>query len=240
MTVPPTYTIRIPPSDRAVFFGRTGTGKTTLAKVLLNGVRSFVVLDAKHTFRMGSTPILPDYDPDIDRQIVRVPPDYDENDRWQEIIDRVWRTTTPTTPYGRVLYLDELTLLNPSAQRVSVPLGRAIRTGRERRLGVWCGSQRPMQIPSAVFTEAEHIFTFALGFDKDREKVASFSGETYRRVIERLGGHRFAYYDVREARTLLFDPVKPFTVVQPTEAIRKGAKPWDSWIRRWVNGSSSA
>lgn len=39
-------------SERCAFFGRTGSGKTTLAKALLAGVNSFVVLDAKHTFEM--------------------------------------------------------------------------------------------------------------------------------------------------------------------------------------------
>src|SRR5581483_6271498 len=136
------------------FFGRVGSGKTSLARAFLRGVTRFAVLDPKHTFRMGSVPFSKTYVPSRARQIIR-PNIETEADEWEHSIRAVYNRK------NTLLYVDELTLVNERyGFRLSPELGRAIRTGRERNNGVWCGSQRPKDIPSAVFTESEHFFIF--------------------------------------------------------------------------------
>jgi DNA helicase HerA-like ATPase len=208
LAAPPKLNIR--PNDRLFFAGRTGSGKTTLAKGLLNGVAKFVVIDPKHTFTMSGIPTKPHFDKNLDRQIVRVPM-YDkrkdkrrtaEMERFADVINDVWKAG------NRVLYIDELTLV--TRPRPLLPeLAKAIRTGRERGLGVWTGSQRPTEIPSEVFTESEHIFVFQLGYMRDRMKVTHFTTDAIYRVMEGLRGHSFAYYNVRDNRMERFKPIVP-------------------------------
>lgn len=180
--------ITIKASDRVCFFGRTGSGKTTLARAFLRAVPRFVVLDAKHTFRMRNVPVSSEYSRFRARQIVRLP--YDAED-WERVMRRVWRRRRT------LLYLDETTLINEEfGTRLSPQLGRAIRTGRELDIGVWIGSQRPKDIPSAVFTEAEHFFIFQLNWHDDRKKVVSFTNSDLLPDLESLKGHEFLYYSV--------------------------------------------
>jgi hypothetical protein len=181
--------ISLQTSDRALFLGRTGSGKTTLAKAFLAITPRWVILDAKHTVRVPGVPIRKTFNRHLDRQIIRVEPDEWELERWSDVIDAVWRRG------NAVLYVDETTLITPP--RTILPaLGKAIRTGRERGLGVWCGSQRPKDIPSAVFTEAEHFFVFQLTFAADREKVRSFTHDGLGRLMRSLSGHDYVYYNV--------------------------------------------
>jgi DNA helicase HerA-like ATPase len=202
-------TINLKPEDRAAFFGRTGSGKTTLAKALLLGYKRFVVIDAKHTVNMGpAIPIRRDFDKKLDRQIIRVPM-YDkkrdkrrtaELERWEDVIDAVWRAG------NRIMYVDELTLI--TRPRPLLPsLAKAIRTGRERGLGVWSGSQRPKEIPSEVFTESEHFFIFQLGYALDRLKVVKFTRDELWKTTASIEGHRFTYFGVRENITQRFKPI---------------------------------
>ena len=181
--------LRIKSSDRCCFFGRTGSGKTTLAKSLLRGARRWVVFDPKHTFEEPGGKVVKRPERRLARQIVRVP-FRDEQYHWQAALHSVWRMGR------RILYIDEVNIVNPSRTVVSEELGRAIRTGRERGLGVWSASQRPKDIPSVVFTEAEHFFIFRLQYEADREKVASFTGERILPLLEGLRGHQFVYYNV--------------------------------------------
>lgn len=184
--------ITIRASDRVCFFGRTGSGKTTLARAFLRAVPRFVVLDAKHTFRMRNVPISSEYNRFRARQVVRLP--YDAED-WEGVMRRIWRRRRT------LLYVDETTLVNEAyGSRLSPQLGRAIRTGRELGIGVWIGSQRPKDIPSAIFTEAEHFFIFQLNWHEDRKKVVSFTNTDLMDDLERLHGHQFLYYSVLENR----------------------------------------
>jgi len=101
-----------------------------------------------------------------------------------------------------IIYIDELTLANPQRTRLLPAFGRAIRTGRERKVSVWCGSQRPKDIPSNVFTETENFYIFRLVWDDDRKKVGSFTSNLMYKRQALLRGHDFLYYNVVSERHL--------------------------------------
>lgn len=124
------------------------------------------------------------------KQILRVEPGEHELAEWSDNIEEIWRKG------DRILVIDEGTLVNPSVRRLTPALGKAIRTGRSRNLGVWFGSQRPKDIPSAVFTEAEHFFLFRLTWKGDRDKVLTFTSDALEKPHASLRGHDFIYYNV--------------------------------------------
>lgn len=184
-------TLSLRTDNRIALFGRTGSGKTTLVKHLLSHFPRWVVLDAKHTYKAKGVKVVKQFDKRLDQQIIRVPPvgGRGEEALWSAAIESVWQRG------DAVLYVDETTLI--TKPRVLLPaLGKAIRTGRERGVGVWCASQRPKDLPSAIFTECEHIFCFQLQFSADRDKVVSFTADDLGRYLERVKWHEFVHFDV--------------------------------------------
>lgn len=186
------FLVPIQADQRVCLFGRTGSGKTTLAKRILSSATfRWAALDPKHDLSIPGIPVVSKFNEDLDRQIIRVPFDENEYFAWDDAIDGVWENG------NRILYVDETTLLTPP-RSLRASLGRAIRTGRSRGVGVWCASQRPKDLPSAVFTEAEHFFVFQLTFKADREKVCSFTTDAISDALPKLRNHDYVYYNVKE------------------------------------------
>lgn len=195
--------ITISPNERLFISGRTGSGKTTFVRFLLRSVPRYAVLDAKHTYRppadlRDDVPIVEAFNPKLERQIIRAPWE-DEPECWEDAINDVFEDG------NRLLYVDEATLIVPT-RAARHPLGRAIRTGRERGVGVWTGTQRPKEIPSYVFTESEHILSYRLQFKDDRDKIVQFTGDAMSSLLARVRGHDVAYYSVMDDRAILLRP----------------------------------
>lgn len=177
-------------NERALFVGRTGSGKTTLADRMIRtlGYRT-VVIDPKRKWEFPGYRLVEDYDPDprLIRQVFR--PVDDEEEDWADakrFLEEVWRAgaTVPT-----VVYIDELTRLT-TPHRTPRIIRDFVRLGRQNGFGLWSASQRPKDVPSLFFTEAEHWFVFDLRYSADRMKCVGFLGE---RVAGRIP-ERYAFY----------------------------------------------
>jgi DNA helicase HerA-like ATPase len=187
-----TFRVKLRSNERVNLFGRTGSGKTTQARRLLTDASSrmtWVVLDAKHDFYIPGVKVTGAFSPRLRQQIVRIPPYEEEQLAYDDVIWRIWERG------DSILYIDETTLVCPT-RTLRPALGAAIRTGRSRGLGVWCASQRPKDLPSAIFTETEHFFVFQLNFEADREKVVSFTSDGLYAPLSRIRGHDFVYWNV--------------------------------------------
>lgn len=168
-------TFQIRNDQRCIFVGRTGSGKTTLADLLIRhlGYRT-VVIDPKHLWEFPGYQLVTEYNPDpnVVRQLFR--PRLREGDGWRDTeayLNAVWSYGIPT-----VVYVDELTALSTPRKTIPV-LADMVRLGRQRKIVPWTATQRPKEVPNLFLTEADHWFVFDLRHEDDRKKVAGFLGK---------------------------------------------------------------
>lgn len=181
------------PTDRAALIGQTGTGKTTLARALLDTRAYVVVLDTKGMLkwpeytRVTDTHTLAALDPKKHSKILFVPPyawiqeqsQVDAFFRW--IYDR--RNTT--------LYVDELASITQGDQ-YPFHFGAGFMRGRELGIEMWVSTQRPTRIPQVTLSESEHIYCFRLRLPQDRQRVEAIAGIPQERIAA-LQKHEFLY-----------------------------------------------
>lgn len=207
-------------TDRALFVGMTGSGKTTLARALLRGRAYVVTLDGKGTVdwrgwkRETRLERAVKLDPRKHPRVIYAPTPAELRDR--ELMEAffAWVYERRNT----LLYIDEIYSI---AFGTDLPDGlQAILTrGRERRVPVWGATQRPMFVPTAFLTEAEHAYLFRLQAPQDRKKVADFYGIDAE-ALNGLGKRLFYYARIGEY------PVGPMTLrLQGAEPPKVDAEP---------------
>jgi hypothetical protein len=163
-------------SERCLFVGRTGSGKTTLADKVIRGLGyRTVVIDPKWTWEFPGYRWVQRYDPDpnVIRQLFR--PRDDETNNWhdaEQFLLDIWHYGTPT-----VVYVDELTRLSTPRRTIPI-LADFVRLGRQVNMGTWYASQRPKDVPSLFLSEADHWMVFDLRYAADRDKCVGFLGGT--------------------------------------------------------------
>jgi len=113
-----------------------------------------------------------------------------------------------------ILYVDEITQL---ATANSVPLNFKIllTQGRSINVGVWCGSQRPVNVPEDVKSQSEVWFIFRLTKKGDREVVEGYIPveETPELIEKSLPYRWFWYYSDEIDKPVLVKPLVIKSVV---------------------------
>jgi ABC-type oligopeptide transport system ATPase subunit len=164
-------TLNLRPNNRGLIVGKTGSGKTTLAKYLLYGFRRVLVLDNKGLIKWEGFKIARSRQEFRDfsarfAHVVFVPPEYGNVDDNEYFFDLCYLT-------GHcVVYVDEV---YACSNRDEIPSSyKAIITrGRERGIACLSSTQRPKLIPQILFSESEQFYVFELRLAVDRQKVAS-------------------------------------------------------------------
>lgn len=181
--------------DRATIIGATGTGKTTLARFLIEdkNKKCSVVYDNKPSdaialWRSTQT-VYQNFDSfadaDEERLIYRPPVaetlDIELQDRFFAEIYRRKFTR---------LYIDEASALKGGVNP-SYHLQACLCRGRERGIGVITGTQRPHRVPLILMSEAEHFYIFRLNMMQDRYRVFEMTGIT---VDEQTDMPQFSFF----------------------------------------------
>lgn len=147
-----------------------------------------VVIDPKQLWEFPGYKLVDQYEPDprLIRQVFR--PKDGEGENWRDaeiFLESVWAAGVTNT----VVYIDELTRLCSPRRTLSV-LADFVRLGRQAGYGLWSATQRPKDVPSLFFTEAEHWFVFDLRYSADRDKCVGFVGDN---VAQRIT-EKYAFY----------------------------------------------
>jgi hypothetical protein len=195
---------RIRRDQRAFFVGKTGSGKTSLAKALLYGQNHVCILDPKRTFTLPERwphtvyttfgDVIAHKTPET---LIYRPP----LDEMKKGCDNFffWAFDRQNT----LVYVDEvISIVN--GPRIFDGYETVLKMGRERNVGCWSATQRPASVPLAVMTESEHFFVFRLTNKDDRQRLSEWTGHN---AIMRLPKeqHGFYYYGEETDRLVYYE-----------------------------------
>lgn len=172
--------IEIGADERLAIIGATGSGKTVVAKYLLERTTRAIVVDPKHTFELESFKVTkgkPFFRKKQYHMIYR--PSMARDKELAELLIYFWHQG------DTIIYIDELSTISEGYPGTIAVLSEIARTGRERNVGLWVTMQRPRYVPKLFLTEAEQMFVFALRNGEDRLYVAGYAGEEVKRPIEK-------------------------------------------------------
>lgn len=199
---------RLPRTDEHVaILGCTGSGKTTLAGFVLSRApfdkMPYIAVDYKGDDFLGSIDRIEEIGlhetipPHPGLYVVRpMPSEIDAMETW---LWKIWEK-------GRTgLYIDEAYLL-PNKEAIKNILAQ----GRSLRIPVIAASQRPVDVPRSIFTEASHIAVFRLNDRRDKKTVGEFTPDGM--LEKRLPDYHSFWYNVKDHSA---DDMQPYNVLSP-------------------------
>jgi energy-coupling factor transporter ATP-binding protein EcfA2 len=183
--------ISLKSNERVLIAGKTGSGKTYLARYITDPLKRLVVLDGKGTLSGWG---LDTFNPSTMRELIagkparlRAIPGMNENpaEYCEQVLQACYLAGNIT------IYIDELYAIAPPNKKPPDSLWSIYTRGRELGIGVWAATQRPVWIPLFTMSESEHFFLFRLQLEEDRARMSAFMGE---RVIETIKDPHGFYY----------------------------------------------
>lgn len=186
--------IGIPSYDqRAVFVGKTGCGKTTLAERVCGQFDNVVVLDSKgeltwkgyiickslaEVFRAGNEKI---------GKIIWQPNPHEQNEDTYNIYFK-WIYDRRHT----ISYVDEVFAICKNSQNIPFWFRAILTRGRSRGIGSFNATQAPVFVPHFILSQSEHYYVFRTKLRGDRDKIEQITGIPYHMQNDLLN-HEFYY-----------------------------------------------
>jgi hypothetical protein len=190
--------VSIARSERVFAVGATGSGKTSLIKLLLLGQLHIAILDTKHRFTWGAagnrawqTPPVTTADLSVvlrhrgPHPLIYRPALSEMTTGCNKFFSWVYSRG------GTLVYVDEvLPIVRPTW--LAPAYAQCLQLGRELEIGTWSGTQRPAKVPLILLTEAEHDLIFRLRNPADRKRMADYTDPKI--LTRNPEGHEFWYY----------------------------------------------
>jgi energy-coupling factor transporter ATP-binding protein EcfA2 len=190
--------IKLGRNDRGVLIGKTGCGKTTLAKFLIEDeTKPYSVTwnpkGSDNVFKWNQTHVttLRDLQDCEDNRIVYTPSPIvaeDENDQYDFFYWIYERKYTR-------LYIDEATAIVYSANKPPRYLTAVLNRGRERGISSLTATQRPSGVPMNILSESEHYYVFKTLLPQDKQRIQFITGISVEDQ-ESLDDYQFYYFNV--------------------------------------------
>jgi len=192
--------------ERVLITGSSGTGKSYGAGSFLQAQEQRVlVLDPKRT-------------DSVNRWNWPVVTELEQVEQLGKMRDGgrlVWRPSWNTTPEelftqveilcqwafqtgDMIVYLDEIKQICPSPQKCPPSLRGLAILGREREVGFWGATQRPVGVPVELMSEANHYIIFALNREQDGAELLSRWKRILRTTSKRWKIGNFMYQNPRK------------------------------------------
>lgn len=209
--------IHLDPTERFFFVGKTGSGKTYLAKALLRRLAAkhwrIVIIDPKR-FWMGKQPAWERKGPGtVDKP--RLVSEFDPKlavQCYQPTIPG-WADTTLDALCGDILacgrtfvYFDEIDQI-ASPTQFSPHFSQLWTAGRALEVGAWASNQRPARIPDVLKSQAENWAVFRCKTPKDRQLIGEYiNSPTIASTV--LADYRWWYYHDSMDQAQLMQPIE--------------------------------
>lgn len=206
--------------NHIIFLGSTGSGKTVLAKEMLNGYKKFFVFDMQENFTLPNADYIKTpkkvikaienrkekivYNPIIDAQT---------NEINNYIIKKILESSYPRKKHERIIYIDEIFQLG-YCQSFPRNLAIGFATARQKGISFFVATQRPLCIPSNVLTEASKIYIFQLAKLDDIKYISTFAPmgreKELLQAIKNLkrGEYKFIELDIKNQEMYMHNRIK--------------------------------
>jgi energy-coupling factor transporter ATP-binding protein EcfA2 len=190
--------ISLKSNERVLLCGKTGSGKTYLARYITRPLKRLVVLDGKGTLgewglEAWNSKTMRDLRRGDNVRLRALPPiGTNFLEYWEEVISACFQAGNVT------IYIDELYAVCPPNKNPSDALWSAYTRGRELGVGVWSATQRPVWIPLFALSEAEHFFVFRLQLMDDKSRLAAFMGNSVLQSIKDPHGFYYSRPDLEK------------------------------------------
>jgi DNA helicase HerA-like ATPase len=195
------------PDEHLAILGCTGSGKTTLAGHVLSKApfdkMPYIAIDMKGDDLLSSIDRLKEIG--TNERIPTAPGLYvirplpSDKEGVEDWLRKVWHAGNTG------LYVDEAYLM-PDKEW----LRNIMAQGRSLRIPVIAASQRPVDVPRSIFSEASHISVFRLNDRRDKKTVQEFTPPGM--LDERLPDFHSHWYNVKDQRS---DDPQPYFVLAP-------------------------
>lgn len=171
--------VTVKADERVLFVGKTGSGKTYLSEHMTADIARLVCFDPKPSLKKWANleTVTSLNDSNVralkrgENRRIRVSDPGKGMSGWLPWFDLLWQIGDVTA------YMDEINLLVYPRRVAPIGFSRLYQQGRERGIGVWAATQRPVNIPLICVTEAEWIFEFRLGNKADRKLIADYGDD---------------------------------------------------------------